>query len=321
MRSLISFIATFLVVVMVIFAASCSSDKKNVEKERVVPKKAMNIPYSPLIKAPKVKVRVITAAEVKERIEKKVENALAVPLEKMSLSKIEEIWDYYNKEVRFISTLEDRNSVNLENIEKRISKKALDYAHLVLLRQAFGDRTLLYLNRLEKIIIRCRKCREEIETIREWKRFYSVCIVGKRCSKEATFKIEVINGKKDIPWYRVDKKLFDSDKFEVRVEARDENNRFKILKYFELKKRGVIIDKLSSVRIKKDYKLNATILKTNSKSVEHLNFFNIELMPDYCSDSPTGKVRSIRHKFNEEEYIEVKVKVKSVVGERCPWNV
>ncbi|HPA58224.1 MAG TPA: hypothetical protein PLT70_12435 [bacterium] len=44
-------------------------------------------------------------------------------------------------------------------------------------------------------------------------------------------------------------------------------------------------------------------------------------MPDQCTRNTTGKVKTLIHRINDRESVEIRIKTTDIEGEMCPWSV
>ncbi len=248
MRNFISCVIVVVIIILSSLVSGCNADSKNVKDND----------SKTLVKERSHQVRkAVTAAQIRSKIEQKMEEELSVSMNRINMRKIEGVCDFYNKEKGVISTLPDRNEVSMKDLDRRLCRKIRDFAHFKLNKDRFDGKAVESLEKMEKLIDKCGTCSGELAEIKKWKSFYARCISDNNCFGSADFEIEIVNGRKDLPWY---KKMFSSEKWSVRLETRDKDRNFKVLRNLELEKRGVIQTKIKNTKIKEKYKFNATII-------------------------------------------------------------
>lgn len=257
--------------------------------------------------------------EIAERIKRNIDGLL-IPVKDLTIKKIEDVCSLHRLEKAKITGLGGVEVI--ADDEKQLCGKVRDFAQFQL---NSGQRKYIQSNleKMIKLIEGCGECSREATQLKEWHSFYTKCMVRGNCYKAADFTVEIINRKqKGQSWLDRIAKWWNNEKVTVRIETRDKDSRFKVLQKIDLSEKRLAKIGIRNVKVTEKQTLNAMILKTDDNSVRQLNFVDLDILPDFCSEPPVGKrTRRLIHRIDENETVELKIKMTSLNGEVCPWKV
>jgi hypothetical protein len=245
---------------------------------------------------------------------------LSIPISSVNFSDIQRICqinEVKRAKIQSLRKLGAGGDISIETA-KRLCSKIRDFVHYNLnLRNNNPERILAVIRESERVMKGCETCTEEFAEIQKWSSFYTRCIKEKNCEKGASIVVEAVSN--------INKRGFlgrflgKSDIGEISVRIELSNSDVGVI---DLNERGRKINGYNNISVRHGEVLKVYIIRKTRSSVEHLNFMSIDILPDFCgAGNPEGKVFPLKHRINEKEWVEVRIKTVKIGGERCPWRV
>ena len=254
-------------------------------------------------------------ASMRNEVEK-----LSIPISSVNLSDIQRICrinEVKRAKIKSLRRLGADGDISIETA-KRLCNKIRDFVHYNLnLKNNNPERILAVIRESERVMKGCETCAEEFAEIKKWSLFYNRCIKEKNCEKQASIVVETTsNINKRSLWSRVLGKN-DVGNISVRIEVANSD-----VGVIDLNERGRKINGYRNVSVRHGEVLKVYLIRETKSLTKHLNFMSVEILPDFCgSGNQEGKMFPIKHRINEKEWVEVRIKAVEIGGDTCPWRV